>query len=188
LPIILKKKNLVIFFSRKTALTRFLCSALFLTKFWLMYFCVISLSILIWCCCYVVGLCQHTWSTMVTVLLQRPLLRVQGSLLQRRWHQSKTDKVSFNLSTENRRKKWYMCSVYLLPLSNVFYIHFSSNRSYAAHFEIPDMWCRHYFLQAVTAFFHVQFKSLILEAEKRMGKVESVIKRNIFECLHVYQC
>ena len=136
---------MVIFCSRKTALTRFLCSALFLSKFWLMYFCVISLSILIWGCCYVVGLCQHTWSTMVTVLLQRPLLRVRGSLLQRRWHPSKTDKVSLNLSTENRCKKWYMCSVYLLPLSNVFYIHSSSNRSYAAHFEIPDMWCRHFF-------------------------------------------
>ena len=141
----LKKKHVVIFCSRKTALTRFLCSALFLTKFWLMYFCVISLSILIWGCCYVVGLCQHTWSTMVTVLLQRPLLRVRGSLLQRRWHPSKTDKVSLNLSTENRCKKWYMCSVYLLPLSNVFYIHSSSNRSYAAHFEIPDTWCRHFF-------------------------------------------
>ena len=151
----LKKKHVVIFCSRKTALTRFLCSALFLTKFWLMYFCVISLSILIWGCCYVVGLCQHTWSTMVTVLLQRPLLRVRGSLLQRRWHPSKTDKVSLNLSTENRCKKWYMCSVYLLPLSNVFYFHLPSNRSYAAHFEIPDTWCRHFFLQAVTVFFHV---------------------------------
>lgn len=122
MPIIFKKKHLVLFFSRKTALTRFLCSAFFLTKFWFMYFCVISLSILIWGCCYIVGLCQHTWSTMVTVLLQRPLLRVQGSLLQRRWHPSKTDKVSLNLSTENRRKKWYMCSVYLLPFGNVFYI------------------------------------------------------------------
>ena len=112
---------MVIFCSRKTALTRFLCSALFLTKLWLMYFCVISLSILIWGCCYVVGLCQHTWSTMVTVLLQRPLLKVRGSLLQRRWHPSKTDKVSLNLSTENRCKKWDICSVSLLPLSKVFY-------------------------------------------------------------------
>ena len=111
---------MVIFCSRKTALTRFLCSALFLTKLWLMYFWVISLSILIWGCCYVVGLCQHTWSTMVTVLLQRPLLRVRGSLLQRRWHPSKTDKVSLNLSTENRCKKWDICSVSLLPWSNVF--------------------------------------------------------------------
>lgn len=144
----LKKKHLVIFFSRKTALTRFLCSALFLTKFWLTYFCIISLSILIWGCCYVVGLCQRTWSTMVTVPLQRPLLRVRGSLLQRRWHPSKTDKVSLIIWVQKT-------DVYLLPLSNVFYIHLSSNRSYAAHFEIPDMWCRHYFLQAFTVFFHV---------------------------------
>ena len=148
---------MVIFCSRKTALTRFLCSALFLTKFWLMYFCVISLSILIWGCCYVVGLCQHTWSTMVTVLLQRPLLRVRGSLLQRRWHPSKTDKVSLNLSTENRCKKWYMCSVYLLPLSKAMFFTFTYPQT-GAMLHILKYLTRGagiFFLQAVIVFFHV---------------------------------
>lgn len=153
-----------------------------------MYFLVISLSILIWGCCYVVGLCQHTWSTMVTVLLQRPLLRVRGSLLQRRWHPSKTDKVSLNLSTENRCKKWYVCSVYLLPFGNVFYIHSSSNRSYAAPFEIPDMWCRHFFLQAVTVFFYDFFNLWFWKQRKDGESRKCDQKKHILKCLHVYQC
>ena len=179
---------MVIFCSRKTALTRFLCSALFLTEFWLMYFCVISLSILIWGCCYVVvGLCQHTWSTMVTVLLQRPLLRVRGSLLQRRWHPSKTDKVSLEYRKQTQEMRHMLC--FFIALGQCFFHSLLLKQEVCCTF-----WNTWHVVQALFSasshciflwFFFLIFDFGSIEG---MGKIESMIKRNMFKCLHVYQC